>query len=143
MFITLIKYNEDNSFVCRSFGFYPKKSTILSATPLHPGSASVFKDDALHDWDEVAGKFITFRTFRKVMDAMAGYDQRAYHLSRNNCTDFGLSMARICGISIAAAAGRWPLGKGNNPGNAGQSMLEGKVSNIDTDYQEPLFVSTK
>jgi hypothetical protein len=142
MFITLIKYNGDNSFVCRSFGFYPKKSTILSATPLHPGSASVFKDDALHEWDEVAGKFITFRTFRKVIDAMAGYDQRAYHLNRNNCTDFGLSMARIGGISIADAAGRWPLGRGNNPGNAGQSMLEGKVSNIDTDYQQPLFVST-
>ena len=142
MFITLIKYNRDNSFVCRSFGFYPRKSTILSATPLHPRSASVFKDDALHDWDEVAGKFITVRTFRKLMDAMASYDQQAYHLNRNNCTDFGLSMARIGGISIADAVGRWPLGKGNNPGNAGQSMLEGKLSKIDADYRGPLFIST-
>ncbi len=143
MFITLIKYNRDNSFVCRSFGFYPKKATIVSATPLHPGSASTFKDDALHDWDEVAGKFITARTFQKVLAAMAGYDGKAYHLNRNNCTDFGLTMARIGGISIADAAGRWPLGRGNNPGNAGQSMLEGKISNIDSTYSGPLFVSAK
>ena len=142
MFITLIKYNRDNSFVCRSFGFYPHKSTIISATPLHPEAASVFKDDAVHEWDEVAGKFITFRTFRKIMDAMAGYDQRAYHLNRNNCTDFGLSMARIGGIGIADAGGKWPLGRGNNPGSAGQSILEGKLANIDANYREPLFVST-
>ncbi len=58
MFITLIKYNKDKSTVCRSFGFYPRKSTLFSATPFHPHSPSVFKDDAGHDWDEAAGKFI-------------------------------------------------------------------------------------
>ena len=141
MFITVIKYNMDNGFVCRSFGFYPKKSNILSATPLHPGSVSVFKDDALHDWDEVAGKFISFRTFRKLMAAMERYDRQPYHLNRNNCTDFGLAMAGIGGIDITDATGHWPLGKGNNPGNAGQSMLEGKLNNIDAGYQEPLFVT--
>jgi hypothetical protein len=140
MFITLIKYNKDNSFVCRSFGFYPDKSGILSATPIQPGSGSVFKNDAMHDWDEVAGKFISFRRFQKIVEVIKSYDQRTYHLSQNNCTDFGLTMAMIGGISIIDTRGSWPLGNGNNPGSTGQSIFEGKLSNIDADYQNPLFI---
>ena len=70
MFITLIKYNTDNSFVSRSFGFYPRKGSVFSATPIHPSSPSVFKDDALHDWDELAGKFISPITFQKIIDLL-------------------------------------------------------------------------
>jgi hypothetical protein len=142
MFITLIKYNKDKSTVCRSFGFYPRKSTLLSATPFCPRSPSVFKDDAGHDWDEVAGKFISARRFRKIVEILRSYDHRVYDLNHNNCTDFGLTIAQLGGIGIAAASGRWPLGKGNNPGSAGQSVLEGKVSNIDEGDAAPLFVST-
>jgi hypothetical protein len=142
MFITLIKYNKDKSIVCRSFGFYPRKSTLFSATPFRPRSPSVFKDDAGHDWDEAAGKFISARRFRKIVEILRSYDHRDYDLNHNNCTDFGLTVARLGGIGIADASGHWPLGKGNNPGSAGQSMLEGKVSNIDEGDAAPLFVST-
>jgi hypothetical protein len=142
MFITLIKYNRDKSIVCRSFGFYPHKSTLLSATPFCPRSPSVFRDDAGHDWDEAAGKFISARRFRKIVEILRSYDHRGYDLNHNNCTDFGLTIAQLGGIGIAEASGRWPFGKGNNPGSAGQSMLEGKVSNIDEGDAAPLFVST-
>lgn len=142
MFITVIKYNKDNSFVCRSFGFYPHKCTLLSATPFCPRSPSVIKDDAGHDWDEAAGKFISPRCFRKIVEILRSYDHRDYDLNRSNCTDFGLTIARVGGIDITDAAGHWPLGKGNNPGSAGQSILEGKISDIDEDYTDPLFVST-
>ena len=142
MFITLIKYNSDNSFVSRSFGFYPQKSSLFAATPLHPSSPSVVKDDSGHDWDEIAGKFISPRRFNKIIAALQSYDHQVYHLNRNNCTDFGLTMARIGGINIMNAVGRWPLGKGNNPGNAGQSMLEQKLANTDEEFSDPLFVST-
>ena len=141
MFITLIKYNTDNSVAYRSFGFYPRKSSILSATPFHPASVSTFKDDARHDWDETAGKFISFRRFRKIISALQSYDQQPYHLNHNNCTDFGLTMAALGGITILETRGRWPLGKGNNPANAGQSMLEGKLSNMDEEDQTPLFLA--
>jgi hypothetical protein len=141
MFITLIKYNNDNSVVSRSFGFYPLKNNILSGTPLHPGSASVFKDDTLHDWDEAVGKFISYKRFQKIIEVVKYYDHLTYNLNRNNCTDFGLALASIGGITITETKGTWPLGKGNNPGNAGQSMLEGKFRNIDTDCHDPLFVS--
>ncbi len=141
MFITLIKYNNDNSVVSRSFGFYPLKNNILSATPLHAGSSSVFKNDTLHDWDEVVGKFISYKRFSRIIEVIKYYDHLTYNLNRNNCTDFGLALASIGGISITETKGSWPLGKGNNPGNAGQSMLEGKFRNIDADYHGPLFVS--
>jgi len=140
MFITLIKYNDDNTVVTRSFGFYPHKTNILSATPLLARSASVFKDDALHEWDEIAGKFISGRRFQKIIELLKRYDHLTYNLNRNNCTDFGLNVAELGGISISQTRGTWPLGKGNNPANAGQSMLEGKIKNIDPDYHEPLFI---
>jgi hypothetical protein len=143
MFITLIKYNSDNSFVCRSFGFYPHKSSLFAATPLHPSSPSVIKDDSDHDWDEITGKFISPKRFYKIIATLQSYDHQTYHLNRNNCTDFGLTMARIGGIHITNTIGRWPLGgKGNNPANAGQSMLEQKLANTDEEFSDPLFVST-
>jgi hypothetical protein len=141
-FVTIIKYNTDNTFVCRSFGFYPHKSSFFAATPLHPSSPSVLKDDSDHDWDEIAGKFISPKRFYKIIGALQSYDHQIYHLNRNNCTDFGLTMARIGGINIINTVGRWPLGKGNNPGNAGQSMLEQKLANTDEEFSDPLFVST-
>lgn len=140
MFITLIKYNADGSFTARSFGFYPHKKNIFSATPLHVRSPSVFKDDALHDWDESIGKFISAARFEKILDLLVKYDHATYNLNRNNCTDFGLDVASLVGISIADTRGTWPLGKGNNPANAGQSMLEGKFRNTDAGDRAPLFV---
>jgi hypothetical protein len=139
-FITLIKYNTDNSSTSRSFGFYPMKNSWLSATPLHPGSPAVFKDDALHDWDEVIGKFVSCKRFQKIIRLIKHYDGRQYNLNQNNCTDFGLSVATIAGLSFKVTGGIWPMGKGNNPANIGQSILEGEFLNADPEYQGPLFV---
>jgi hypothetical protein len=140
-FITLIKYNTDNTYVSRSFGFYPNKRGILSATPLHPRAPSVFKNDSLHEWDEAVGKFISCRKFQRIIRIIKRYNLREYDLNQNNCTNFGLNVAMIAGISIRETSGRWPLGEGSNPANAGQSILEGKIGNTDGDSAEPLFIS--
>jgi hypothetical protein len=139
-FITLIKYNRDNTIVCRTFGFYPHKRGFLSASPVRPTAPSAVKDDSRHDWDETAGKFISSRQFKKIVDALQRYRDRLYNLNHENCTDFGLAIARIGGIGIQDTQGRWPLGRGNNPGCAGQSILEGKITDIETGM--PLFVAT-
>lgn len=139
-FITLIKYNSDSTYVARSFGFYPQKDNILSATPIFPSSTSEFKNDKMHDWDEVIGKFISKRRFQKVLDLVKQYDHEKYNLNKNNCTDFGLNAAVISGINISGTAGKWPLGHGNNPGNTGQSVLQGKVTNADTGNKDDLFI---
>ena len=133
-FITLIKYNTDSTSVSRSFGFYPRKDHFLSATPLFPTTKSVFKDDERHNWDETIGKFISERKFKRILQVIKDYDQKRYNLNKNNCTDFGLNLAGTASIKIMDTKGSWPFGRGNNPANAGQSVLEGKVLNMDNNH---------
>lgn len=132
-FITLIKYNKDSTYVSASFGFYPKKDQLLSATPLVPTTSSTFKDDAGHGWDEVIGKFISKHKFEKILKLTKDFDGISYNLNNRNCTDFGLQAAGLAGITIQDTAGKWPLGKGNNPAVTGQSLLAGKVSDTDSE----------
>jgi len=127
-FITLIKFNVDGSNVARTFGFYPKKDMLLSATPLFPSTSSDFKNDALHDWDESIGKFIDEKQFHLILNLTRQYAKKKYHLSRNNCTDFGLNIAAVAGIYINHTKGKWPLGSGNDPGDTGQSILENNIA---------------
>lgn len=140
MFISLIKYNTDHSYVCRSFGFYPDKNNFFAATPLHPAAPPVLKDDALHEWDEAIGKFISHKRFLKIIKLLTKYEGRIYHLNQNNCTDFGLTVASLSGITISNTKGKWPLGRGNNPANAGQSILEGKFRDEDRQAKNELFI---
>jgi septum formation inhibitor MinC len=139
-FITLIKYNIDSTYVSASFGFYPVKNHLLSATPLEPVTSSTFKDDAWHKWDEVLGKFISRRRFEKILALTGDYGSLEYDLNKNNCTDFGIRAASIAGIKITETTGKWPLGCGNNPGVTGQSILQGKFVNTDTSGFNGLFV---
>jgi hypothetical protein len=103
-------------------------------------STPVFKDDALHDWDEAIGKFISRKRFEKIIRLIAHYENREYHLGKNNCTDFGLYAAAVAGIAIKYTYGSWPLGSGNNPASAGQSILEGKFTNADTQDKQGLLI---
>eukprot|EP01037_Dinobryon_pediforme_P008789 gene8789-8880_t len=139
-FITLIKYNSDSTYASISFGFYPKKDNILSATPIIPLTSSVFKNDSGHDWDEVLGKFISKRRFDKILLLAKEYNHFQYHLSKNNCTDFGLRAASVGGLNIWDTSGSWPLGSGNNPGVTGQSIINGKFKNAETGDNHHLLV---
>ena len=142
-FITLIKYNADSTYATASFGFYPKKDNLLSATPIIPTTSSTFKDDAEHNWDEVVGKFISKRRFMKILSLTQQYSNVAYNLSKNNCTDFGLKAALIAGLEVRETKGSWPLGSGNNPGLTGQSIIGGKFDNSDTGNTKNLLINLK
>jgi len=142
MFISLIKYETDGKSVSRTFGFYPQKDNILSATPIIPSTSSTFKNDSLHLWDESVGKFITYKQFKLILRMVRQYSHKRYHLNKNNCTDFGLVIAAIAGINIEETNGTWPLGKGNDPGDTGQSILEGKVYDADSNDNSKLFIVT-
>jgi hypothetical protein len=141
-FITLIKYNTDHSYAALSFGFGPHKDNLLSATPIVPSSSSKFTDDGSYAWDEVVGKFISKHRFEKILQLTRQYDGLAYNLSTNNCTDFGLKAAQLAGLDVRDTKGSWPLGAGNSPGVAGQSILLGKFSNADTRTFDRLFIDT-
>ena len=60
MFITLIKYNADKSYVSRSFGFYPQKTGLLSATPVKP-TTQLFLNTMLYTigMKQLANLFLT------------------------------------------------------------------------------------
>lgn len=136
-FITLIKYNNDSTYVSVSFGFYPDKDHLLAGTPLFPSSPSVFRDDAQHKWDEVAGKFLSKRRFEKILALTKEYDGVKYNLNKNNCTDFTLNAAMLANITVGETTGSWPLGHGNNPGITGLSILNGQIF----DGSGSLFIS--
>jgi hypothetical protein len=140
-FITLIKYNSDSSSTSLSFSFYAKKKHPFAGTPLFPASASTFKDDTYYQCDEVAGKFIDERTFRDILLLTKHYSNLKYHLSKRNCTDFSLDAAQLAGICITETYGKWPLGKGNNPGITGQSILLGKIQDRQATAPGSLFIS--
>ena len=142
MFISLVKYEAGGKSVSRTFGFYPQKDNILSATPIIPGTSSTFKNDSLHLWDESVGKFITYKQFKLILRLVRQYSHKRYHLNKNNCTDFGLVIAATAGINIKETKGSWPLGKGNDPGDTGQSILEGKVSDQEASDNSRLFIVT-
>lgn len=142
MFVTLVKFEQDGQTVSRTFGFYPRKQNFLSATPLIPGTSSTFKNDSLHDWDELVGRFISYKQFKLIVHMIRQYGKKRYHLSTNNCTDFGLCISEIAGISIKNTRGSWPLGKGNDPGDTGQSLYEGLFSTIDQEDVQDIFSCT-
>jgi hypothetical protein len=140
-FITLIKYNADSTYVSCSFGFYPKNEKILFATPWDPSSDSQFKEDGGHQWDEVVGKFISKKSFEKILTLTKKYDDLDYHLSNNNCTDFCLQAASLAGLNISNTKAKWPLGYGSNPGTTGQSLMDGTYNNTDQQPDANLFRS--
>ena len=140
-FITLIKYNADSTYVSCSFGFYPKKEKILFATPWDPDADSQFKNDAGHKWDEVVGKFISKKSFVKILALTKKYEDLDYHLSSNNCTDFSLKAATLAGLNISNTKASWPLGYGNNPGTTGQSVIDGNYNNTDDQPKVNIFKS--
>jgi len=139
-FITLIKYNSDSTYASASFGFYPDKEQMLSATPIAPTTSATFKDDAGHLWDEVLGKFISKRNFENILELTQKFEGMTYNLNKQNCTDFGLQAASLAGIHITDTSGKWPLGKGNNPAVTGQSILKGMVKNADSIQKREIFV---
>ncbi len=142
MFVTLIKFEENGQTVSRTFGFYPSKQNPLSATPIIPATNSTFKNDSYHDWDELVGRFISYKQFKLIVHMIRQYSRKRYHLSTNNCTDFGLCISEIAGIGIKNTKGSWPLGKGNDPGDTGQSLYEGQFYTLDPNDQEDVFSCT-
>lgn len=138
-FISLIKYNKDQSAVSKTFGFYPEEGQLIPVNPVIPTANSVIKDDAYHNWDQLLGKFVTKEQFEKILEYIDHNISNEYHLSDYNCSDFALTIAELSDMKIENTVGYWPLGKGDNPGYIGQSILAGKYMNLSTKTKEGLF----
>jgi hypothetical protein len=89
------------------------------------------------------GKFISKHRFNKILALTRQYRNVSYHLSKNNCTDFGLKAAALAGLDVWGTQGSWPLGHGNNPGVTGQSLLQGNFNNADTGDHHNLLITNR
>jgi tetratricopeptide (TPR) repeat protein len=138
-FISLIKYNKDQSAISKTFGFYPEEGQLIPVNPLSQVANSVIKDDAFHAWDQLLAKFVTKEQFEEILEYIDHHIIDQYHLSDYNCSDFALFIAKIGKIQIDETVGTWPLGKGDNPGYIGQSILAGKYMNVEVKSKEGLF----
>lgn len=138
-FISLIKYNKDLSAISKTFGFYPEEGQLIPVNPLLQIGNSVIKDDAYHSWDQLLAKFVSKEQFEEMLEYIDHHIMDQYHLSNYNCADFALIIAKIGKIQIEETVGTWPLGKGDNPGYIGQSILSGKYINLDLKSKEGLF----
>lgn len=138
-FISLIKYNKDQSAISKTFGFYPEEGQLIPVNPLSQVANSVIKDDAYHSWDQLLAKFVTKEQFEEILEYIDHHIVDEYHLSDYNCSDFALLIAKIGKIQIEETVGTWPLGKGDNPGYIGQSILAGKYMNLELKSKEGLF----
>ncbi|TWR27515.1 hypothetical protein FPZ43_13655 [Mucilaginibacter pallidiroseus] len=139
-FITLMKFNSDTTTTTLSFSYYPKHQHPFAGTPLFPMSHGTLKNDAGYDTDELVAKAIDKIAFDSLLALTQRYSQSRYNLNKHNCTDFTLDAAKIAGINIIETKGSWPLGKGNNPGITGQSILQGKLYNTATGSTDGLFI---
>lgn len=138
-FISLIKYNEDQSAVIKTFGFYPEAGLFIPVNPIAPKAKSIIKDDSFHDWDQLLGKMVKKEQFEQILEYLDHNISNEYHLSNYNCSDFAITLAKIANIEIQDTEGPWPLGRGDNPAYMGQSILGGKYLNQETKSKEGLF----
>ena len=99
-FISLIKYNEDQSAVNKTFGFYPEAGLLIPVNPLAPKAKSVIKDDSFHDWDQLLGKMVSKAQFEQLLEYIDHNISNHYHLSHYNCSDFALTLAQSAAIEI-------------------------------------------
>jgi hypothetical protein len=91
--------------------------------------------------------------FFEIIKLAKGFEKVGlYDLCKNNCTNFALQAAEIAGIHIDDTYGSsmklnlflpfWEKQGGDNPASTGQSILENKVFNTNTNNQEGLIINT-
>ncbi|CAM1360641.1 hypothetical protein [Tenacibaculum xiamenense] len=51
-----------------------------------------------------------------------------YNLNSNNCTDFAIQVATLCGINLPDPQGSWSGGSGSTPGAFGEAIRQMNLS---------------
>jgi len=123
-FINLTKENKDNSSVSRTFGFYPAKSVNpLTGSIEVPG---VLNDDTGHTHEVKYETVVNKDNFEKILNYIDTNHKNNYNLNTYNCTDFAIKALGAGGILLTDTSGKWPGGKGSNPGDLGEDIKDMK-----------------
>ncbi|WP_299669679.1 hypothetical protein [uncultured Polaribacter sp.] len=110
---------EQNGII-RSIGFYPDSP---GASLLKPQSSELH-DNSNSPYDVSITIDIRATQFRETVNYITNYSS-TYDLNNYNCTDFGIGIALIGGLTLPKTIGKYGiLFKGRNPGDLGEDMRE-------------------
>lgn len=136
-FISLTKVEKDGD-VTQTFGYFPDGGRGNLIWPTSNGST--FRDNSDHMYDvSLTKSSISEQQFKNILLLAQAFETQKYNLNFLNCSSFGYIAAVAAGIQIDQARGTWPFGgPGYNPASVGQSILEGKYRNFDSQDQSTL-----
>lgn len=101
----------------RVFGFYPK----TAVNPYSPIDKQAFGNNEGYSFDVSINIPISSSQLLNII----GYTNSVppnYDLNNYNCTDFGIQVANLAGLSLPDSYGSWLYGGGSNPGTLGQNI---------------------
>lgn len=113
---TFISIKQGN--IRRVIGFYPNTGVNPFTSP---SDSSALINDSGHYFDTSISSEISATNLKSVLTYIKNYPS-TYNLNSYNCTDFGINVSKLGGISIPPALGKWPGGSGDNPGQLGQNI---------------------
>lgn len=115
--------------VRRVLGFYPSTSVNLD----NPATTGICKNDSAEEFDVSLSLNVNISQLNNILNYIKFKASTTYNLNTFNCTDFGMSVMSLAGITIPSAYGTWGAtgigsGAGDNPGQLGQNIRNMPVS---------------
>jgi hypothetical protein len=104
--------------IVRFFGYYPTDGVNPYTSP---SDESSLIDDSDHPYDVKIEITVNSNQLSQVINLVKNRNP-TYNLNSYNCTDFGISVASACGVTLPDSIGNWPGGGGSNPGDLGEDI---------------------
>jgi hypothetical protein len=104
----------------RFVGFYPTDGVNPYTSPSDPSS---LVDDSSHPYDVKIELNLTAAQLTNIINFIKNR-VGTYNLNNYNCTDFGLNVCILAGITLPDTHGSWPGGGGSNPGDLGEDIRQ-------------------
>lgn len=109
--------------ITRVFGLYPNGN----ASPFSPNHPHIFGNNQNDSFDISLSFSIPAASLANIINDAEQYNMN-YNLNTNNCTDFVIQAAALCGVSLPDPQGSWPGGSGSNPRAFGEAIRQMNLS---------------
>ncbi|RBW59158.1 hypothetical protein DS884_05255 [Tenacibaculum sp. E3R01] len=103
--------------ITRVYGFYPEGN----ASPYSPNGTFIFGNNENNLFDVSISFNINSVSLNNIINDANNYTSN-YDLNTNNCTDFVIQTAGLCGVNLPDPQSSWLNGGGSNPGAFGQAL---------------------
>lgn len=103
--------------ITRVYGLYPQGN----ASPYNPSGAFSFGNNQNDGFDISISFNINSASLNNIINDANNYLSN-YNLNSNNCTDYVIQTAALCGVNLPDPQSTWLNGGGSNPGAFGQAI---------------------